>query len=140
MADAAAMSPFHFQRLFRATTGMTPHAYVMARRMERARRMLNGSKAKVAYLAGRVRFLGPCALSTRVSAAIQRRAAKLRRFLGGSLPQIDVLSAPAPRVRTRLQVPLKARFLSVFPACHVVERAGKVKRPHVRFHAEDLLA
>jgi AraC-like DNA-binding protein len=51
MADAAAMSPFHFQRLFRATTGLTPHAYAAARRMERARRMLIGSHAKVAYVA-----------------------------------------------------------------------------------------
>lgn len=40
MADVAAMSPFHFQRLFRTTTGLTPHAYVMARRTERARGML----------------------------------------------------------------------------------------------------
>jgi AraC family transcriptional regulator len=56
MAAAAAMSPFHFQRLFRATTGLTPHAYVMARRMEHARRMLNESDAKVAYVAARVGF------------------------------------------------------------------------------------
>jgi AraC family transcriptional regulator len=56
MADAAAMSPFHFQRLFRATTGLTPHAYVTARRMERARRMLIGSHAKVAYVAAELGF------------------------------------------------------------------------------------
>jgi AraC family transcriptional regulator len=40
IADVAAMSPYHFQRVFRATTGLSPHAYVMARRMERARRLL----------------------------------------------------------------------------------------------------
>ena len=56
MADAAAMSPFHFQRLFRATTGLTPHAYAAARRMERARRMLVGSHAKVAYVAAELGF------------------------------------------------------------------------------------
>jgi len=56
MAEAAAMSPFHFQRLFRATTGLTPHAYAAARRMERARRMLLGSHAKVAYVAAELGF------------------------------------------------------------------------------------
>jgi len=56
MAEAAAMSAFHFQRLFRATTGLTPHAYVMARRMERARRMLNATDAKVAYVAAELGF------------------------------------------------------------------------------------
>jgi AraC family transcriptional regulator len=45
MAEVAAMSPFHFQRLFRTTTGLTPHAYVMARRMEDARRRLLGTPA-----------------------------------------------------------------------------------------------
>jgi AraC family transcriptional regulator len=56
MADAAAMSPFHFQRLFRRTTGLSPHAYVMARRMERARRMLNHPDAKVAQVAAELGF------------------------------------------------------------------------------------
>jgi AraC family transcriptional regulator len=37
LARAAAMSEFHFQRRFRATTGMSPHQYVTARRMETAR-------------------------------------------------------------------------------------------------------
>ena len=56
MADAAAMSPFHFQRLFRATTGLTPHQYVNTRRMERARRMLSETGAKVAHVAAELGF------------------------------------------------------------------------------------
>jgi AraC family transcriptional regulator len=56
MADAAAMSPFHFQRLFRATTGFTPAAYVMARRMERASRMLNDVTTTVAQVAAETGF------------------------------------------------------------------------------------
>jgi AraC family transcriptional regulator len=56
LAAAAAMSPFHFQRLFRAATGSSPHAYVAARRMERARRMLNEPDATVASVAGALGF------------------------------------------------------------------------------------
>jgi AraC family transcriptional regulator len=48
LAIAAAMSPFHFQRMFCATTGLSPHAYVAARRMERARRMLDDPRTTVA--------------------------------------------------------------------------------------------
>lgn len=43
LALAARMSPYHFHRLFKAHTGVTPHAYVKANRMLRARtEILNG--------------------------------------------------------------------------------------------------
>lgn len=56
LASAAALSPFHFQRLFRATTGLTPHQYVMARRMEHARALLIGSNTKVIDVAADLGF------------------------------------------------------------------------------------
>jgi AraC-like DNA-binding protein len=37
MARAALMSPAHFSRKFRATYGETPYAYLMTRRIERAK-------------------------------------------------------------------------------------------------------
>jgi AraC family transcriptional regulator len=40
LADAAALSSFHFVRTFRRTMGQTPYAYVAARRMERALRLV----------------------------------------------------------------------------------------------------
>ena len=40
LAGIAAISPFHFTRLFKAATGLAPYQYVMARRLERARHML----------------------------------------------------------------------------------------------------
>jgi AraC family transcriptional regulator of adaptative response/methylated-DNA-[protein]-cysteine methyltransferase len=42
LAQAFGMSPFHFHRLFKATMGLTPKAYVAA---ERARRMRDGLNA-----------------------------------------------------------------------------------------------
>ena len=40
MARAALMSPAHFSRMFRAAYGETPYAYLMTRRIERAKALL----------------------------------------------------------------------------------------------------
>jgi AraC-like DNA-binding protein len=40
IARAALMSPAHFSRQFRATYGETPYAYLMTRRIERAKALL----------------------------------------------------------------------------------------------------
>jgi AraC family transcriptional regulator len=40
IADAAYLSEFHFARLFKKITGTTPHAYLAALRIERARKLL----------------------------------------------------------------------------------------------------
>ncbi|HEX6703952.1 MAG TPA: AraC family transcriptional regulator [Albitalea sp.] len=40
LAEAACLSAFHFARMFKASFGHSPHAWVMQRRVERARRLL----------------------------------------------------------------------------------------------------
>ena len=40
LAAEIGYSRSHFLRMFRATTGMTPHRYVLRRRVERARQLL----------------------------------------------------------------------------------------------------
>lgn len=54
LAREAGMSPYHFHRLFKATTGVTPKAYANAHRSERVRSQLkNGASiTKVVYDAG----------------------------------------------------------------------------------------
>jgi AraC family transcriptional regulator len=56
MAAAAHLSPYHFARQFKRATGLPPHQYVIARRVERARHLLQGggdlSLAEVAARAG----------------------------------------------------------------------------------------
>jgi AraC family transcriptional regulator len=56
MAAVARLSAYHFARQFKATTGLPPHQYVIARRVERARHLLQGgtdlSLAEVAASAG----------------------------------------------------------------------------------------
>ncbi len=55
MAGVAHMSPYHFSRLFKESTGLTPHRYVIQRRVQRARELLRSSAlpiAEIAFLCG----------------------------------------------------------------------------------------
>jgi AraC family transcriptional regulator len=56
LAAVAHLSPYHFARMFKASTGLPPHQYVIARRVDRAKRLLRGgdelSLAQVAARAG----------------------------------------------------------------------------------------
>jgi AraC-like DNA-binding protein len=48
MARAAHASPSHFARQFRLAFGETPYAYLMTRRIERAKALLRGSDLSIA--------------------------------------------------------------------------------------------
>jgi AraC family transcriptional regulator len=56
MAAVARLSVYHFARQFKAATGVPPHQYVILRRVERARHLLQAgtglSLAEVAACAG----------------------------------------------------------------------------------------
>lgn len=56
IAQAAGLSPFHFARQFKATVGVPPHAYLLERRIERARQLLTGTSLSIAEIAIRVGF------------------------------------------------------------------------------------
>jgi AraC family transcriptional regulator of adaptative response/methylated-DNA-[protein]-cysteine methyltransferase len=45
LAEAAGLSTYHFHRVFKAVTGLTPKSYTMARRAERVRDQLLSSKS-----------------------------------------------------------------------------------------------
>ena len=56
MAAAARLSAYHFARQFKAATGLPPHQFVITRRVERAKQLLQAgtdlSLAEVALRAG----------------------------------------------------------------------------------------
>jgi AraC family transcriptional regulator len=56
MAAVARLSPSHFARRFKAATGLAPHQYLIARRVERAQHLLKSDNevglAEVAVRAG----------------------------------------------------------------------------------------
>ena len=56
LAAVVHMSPFHFTRLFKQATGISPHAYLTLERIERAKRMLAESRLALVDVAARVGF------------------------------------------------------------------------------------
>jgi AraC family transcriptional regulator len=57
MASVAHLSPYYFARQFKAATGLSPHQYLIARRVERARHLLQADdEVGLAEVALRVGF------------------------------------------------------------------------------------
>lgn len=51
IAHAAGMSPYYFARLFKRSTGLAPHQYVIRRRLERAKQLLQNTRLPIAEVA-----------------------------------------------------------------------------------------
>jgi AraC family transcriptional regulator len=56
LAAAVPLSPYHFSRAFKATTGLTPHRFVVRRRVEAARGLLRRGDLGVEQVAQRTGF------------------------------------------------------------------------------------
>jgi AraC family transcriptional regulator len=57
IAAVAHLSPYHFARMFKTSTGLPPHRYVITRRVERAKRLLrDGGDLSLAQVAARSGF------------------------------------------------------------------------------------
>lgn len=63
LAAEARLSAFHFARAFKRTTGLSPHQFVLLRRIERARELLLRPEARIADVATRVGFCDQSHLS-----------------------------------------------------------------------------
>ncbi|OHV85120.1 hypothetical protein LCM4573_04375 [Rhizobium sp. LCM 4573] len=73
LAAAAAMSPFHFSRCFKAQTGLAPYAFVVTRRMEKAKELLRATRLPIAEIAWRVGYMNSA-----------KFAAQFRRLTGAT--------------------------------------------------------
>ena len=56
LARAASLSVYHFARAFKAATGLAPHRYILERRVERARELLEADAPALAEIADRCGF------------------------------------------------------------------------------------
>jgi AraC family transcriptional regulator len=56
LASDVAMSKFHFVRLFKASTGLSPYQYLLKRRMEQGKRLLQAGDLPIAQVAQAVGF------------------------------------------------------------------------------------
>ena len=84
LAEAACLSEFHFARMFKASFGVSPHAWVMQRRLERARQGLAQGRFPLDDVARRCGYAHLSHLNAALkraglaSAAMVRDAARLR--------------------------------------------------------------
>ena len=58
------MSPFHFARLFKQSTGVSPHRFLVQRRIEQARALLEARTLPIAEIARSVGFRTPSHFTT----------------------------------------------------------------------------
>lgn len=56
LADVANLSEFHFARLFKQTTGLPPHQFVIQQRVERAKQLIAAGRLSLAQIAIEVGF------------------------------------------------------------------------------------
>ena len=56
LAKAVGMSQYYFSKLFKMSTGTTPHQYVMRQRVERAQELLREGRTTLAEVTTRVGF------------------------------------------------------------------------------------
>ncbi|MES2938564.1 MAG: helix-turn-helix transcriptional regulator [Pseudomonadota bacterium] len=83
MADAAHLSVYHFSRMFKASFGVAPHAWVMQRRLGRARALLAQGQLPLREVAARCGFTSLSHMNTALRGAGLGSASRLRSALRG---------------------------------------------------------
>ena len=81
LAGVAAMSVYHFARSFKETVGVSPHAYVLSRRIVRARAMLGRSESSLADVALACGFSSQAHLTTAFRRGVGLTPARFRRSI-----------------------------------------------------------
>jgi len=64
IARTVSMSPYHFAHVFKQTVGVTPHHYVIERRIEKAKSLLRDTAWPVTQIAQQVGYTNPSHFST----------------------------------------------------------------------------
>lgn len=89
LAGVAGVSKFHFQRLFKATYGLTPAAYVSERRVERAQDLLRATNLTVTEVCHAVGFSSLGSFSSRFREIVgEAPSAFQQRYAAGGAPKI----------------------------------------------------
>lgn len=89
LAGVAGLSKFHFQRLFKATYGLTPAAYLSRRRVERAQDLLRATNLTVTEVCHAVGFSSLGSFSSRFRALVGETPSEFqRRYSLSGAPRI----------------------------------------------------
>jgi AraC family transcriptional regulator len=79
LAALVGLSPWHLCRAFRQSTGMPPHRWQVARRVERAKQMLETTALPVTAIAAAVGYDDPGQLSVAFRKAVGVTPSRWRR-------------------------------------------------------------
>ena len=79
LAESAGLSVYHFARVFKETVGMTPHAFVMSRRVAKAQKLLVGTELPISEIARTVGFADQSHLTRRFREAFGMSPGQYRR-------------------------------------------------------------
>lgn len=85
LASLAGLSPYHFARSFRATTGLAPHQYLLAARLQRAKELLRQPGLTMAEIAAQVGFADQSHFAHAFKRALGMTPSAYRRGLDLSL-------------------------------------------------------
>ena len=88
MARTAGMSKWYFHRLFRATYGVTPAAYLSQRRVERAQDLLRATNLTVTEICHAVGFSSLGSFSARFREIVGESPSEFQRRWGADAPRI----------------------------------------------------
>ena len=86
LARAANLSDYHFARMFKASFGMSPHAWVMQRRLARARQLLASGRLPLADVAENAGYAHLSHLNAALRRAGLASAAAYRRGVTAAAP------------------------------------------------------
>jgi len=81
LANIAQLSPFHFARTFKRSFGQPPHRYLMHRRIELAKRLLESPAISVAEIAQAVGFVDPASFAAAFRRSVGTTPTAYRRVL-----------------------------------------------------------
>lgn len=93
LAEVARFSPYHFHRLFSATTGLSPARFLAAIRLEEAKRLLLTGPRSVTDICMSVGYSSLGTFSSRFRASVGVSPSDLRRFADDAAVVARVLAA-----------------------------------------------
>jgi AraC-like DNA-binding protein len=98
LCPLARMSPFHFARLFKRSTGLSPHRFIVSRRIERAKQLLAAADVSIAAISRTVGFRTPSHFATvfRRSAGVTPSAYRSAVRAAGANTSTPAVTGPAP--------------------------------------------
>jgi AraC-like DNA-binding protein len=88
LAAVAGLSKYHFLRLFKATYGLTPAAYLSQRRVERAQDLLRATNLTVTEVCHAVGFSSLGSFSSRFRDLVGESPSDFQRRYAGNAPHI----------------------------------------------------